>query len=224
MRHVLLFAYGSLVSPRSLAATLGRRPSAVGPGIPAVLHGHRRAWNVGSNTESHPERSLTRVDGSPFTGTLAVLGLTQDPDARTNGVLYRIAPADVEALAIRERNYAPLDVTGAIRAPRARPSIEVVAFVPTVRALERLLEARDAGTAVVRVAYVQGVAHAFATLGRGQLATFRSTTTPHHLPTIQVTVETVRRSWVPGIPRAPATDPRNHSARPPRAPHAQPQS
>ena len=225
MRHVLLFAYGSLVSHGSLAATLGRRSSAVAAGVPAVLHGHRRAWNVGSNRESHPDRILTRADGSPFTGTLAVLGLTPDPAARTNGVLYRLAAADLEALAVRERNYAPLDVTGAVRAPglRAAPSFEVVTFAPTVPALERLLEARDARTAVVRVGYVQAVAHAFAAVGHGQLATFRSTTTPHRLPAARLTLETGRRRALPRSTETPALGPRNHSATPPRAPHEPPQ-
>jgi cation transport regulator ChaC len=184
----LLFAYGSLVSHRSLSATLGRPVAAPRP---ATLRGYRREWNVGSNAESHPERLLTWPDGRPFTGTLAVLGLTADPPATTTGAVYRLDAAHLEALAARERNYALLDVTGAVRVRGSRPAergAAVVTFAPRERAVERLVDARAVGDAVVRLAYADGVARAFAGLGTGELAAFRATTTPHGLRIAEIVV------------------------------------
>lgn len=194
MTPVLLFAYGSLVSPASLAGSLrGRLRPAQGP-VPATLLGYRREWNVGSDARSHPERVLVLPDGAEFTGTLAVLGLRALPGAVTSGAVYRLAAGDVEALASRERNYTARDVTGAVRMPgRLAPATPVVAFVPTPRALERLHGARSAGTAVVRLGYARGVAHAFARLGPGRLAGFRRTTTPPGLAYAPVTIALRRR-------------------------------
>jgi cation transport regulator ChaC len=179
---VVLFAYGSLVSPASLAGTVGAAVTH-GP-VPGSLRGRRREWNVGSDSRSHPERRLHDRDGRPFGGTLAVLGLVEDASASVNGALYRLPTAAVELLAVRERNYVTVDVTDAA-APDADGLLldadRVVTFTPRAEALDRLLEARAAATAAVRLAYALDVARAFARLGAGELAQFTATTTPHDL-------------------------------------------
>ncbi len=184
---VLVFAYGSLVSRESAAGTVGRRLDRDAGPLPATLHGYRRAWNVGSGRESHPERELVDAGGREFTGTLAVLGITPDQDAWCNGAVYRFEAADLKALTIRERNYVVVEVTDLLRrAPSPSPSTaargRVVTFVPREDAVDRLVRARREGTAAVRRAYARQVETAFGELGRGHLGTFRTTTEPHGLP------------------------------------------
>lgn len=189
MTGVLLFAYGSLVSPASAASTLRYRPPPLDGPLPATLAGYRREWNVGSNRESHPERLLVESDGRPFAGTLAVLGLIEDPDAECTGALYRLSQHDLVLLAARERNYSLVEVDlahpaagidhGAPSGSERSPT--VLTYVPRPEALARLLAARTAGSAVVQLDYRRRVECAFEALGRGQLAGFRRTTTPHGL-------------------------------------------
>lgn len=186
----LLFVYGSLVSQASAASTLGYRPATQDGPVPATLTGYRREWNVGSNHESHPERLLIAADGRPFTGTLAVLGLTEDGDAECTGALYRLSRRDLELLAVRERNYTLIEVDlarpavgihpGATSESRTSPT--VLTYAPRPESLTRLAAAREAGSAVVQRAYARRVERAFEALGPGQLAAFRRTTTPHGLP------------------------------------------
>jgi hypothetical protein len=103
-----------------------------------------------------------------------------------NGALYRLPGAAVDLLAMRERNYELVDVTDAVVVPDARGRLSegasVLAFIPRPEALDRLLEARAAGTAVVRLGYAVAVARAFADLAPGELRRFAATTTPHRLP------------------------------------------
>lgn len=177
-----LFVYGSLVSPRSAGTSLRRvLRDADGP-VPALLNGFRRSWNVGSDRRSHPERALAWSDGRPFAGTLAVLGLERDAGAWCNGALYRLTCADLDALSTRERNYALEAVPVTLADGRATRQEAAVAYLPRPEALDRLVEARRAGSAVVRRDYAFSVRRAFARLGASHLADYLATTTPHGLP------------------------------------------
>lgn len=175
-----LFAYGSLVSPESLAATIGC-PVAAGRGpLPAVLGDHAREWMVGSDRESHPERVLVAEDGAVFDGTLAVLGIRAAAGAVCTGAVYELDDAVVASLSLRERNYTLAEVSVLVDGARGpRPG---VTFVPRPGAVERLRRARAAGTAVVRAGYADLVADAFRRLGPGQGEAYARTTVPHGLP------------------------------------------
>lgn len=175
-----LFAYGSLVSPASLAATIGA-PVPVGRGpLPAVLGDHAREWIVGSDRESHPERVLVAEDGSVFGGTLAVLGIRAAAGAVCTGAVYELDDAVVASLSLRERNYTLVEVS--VQVDGGRRPRPVVTFVPRPGAVERLRRARLAGTAVVRAGYADLVADAFRQLGPGQAEAYLRTTVPHGLP------------------------------------------
>lgn len=177
---VRLFAYGSLVSPASLAATIGC-PVAAGRGpLPAVLGDHAREWMVGSDRESHPERVLVAEDGAVFDGTLAVLGIRAEAGAVCTGAVYELDDAVVASLSVRERNYTLAEVS--VQVNGARGWWTVVTFVPRPGAVERLRRARAAGTAVVRAGYADLVADAFRRLGPGQGEAYARTTVPHGLP------------------------------------------
>lgn len=183
---VHLFAYGSLVSPESLAATIGRAvPVGHGP-LPAVLGDHAREWMVGSDRESHPERVLVAEDGSPFTGTLAVLGIRAAAGAVCTGAVYELDDAAVASLGVRERNYTLVEVS--VRVAEGRGPRRVVTFVPRPGAVERLVRARLAGTAVVRAGYADLVADAFRRLGPAQAEAYERTTALHGLPVRRIRV------------------------------------
>ena len=66
-----VFGYGSLVSPESVESTLGH---AIDRAVfeYAQITGWKRAWNVGSDRHSHPERRFLRPDGSEFTGVTRI--------------------------------------------------------------------------------------------------------------------------------------------------------
>jgi cation transport regulator ChaC len=155
-----VFGYGSLVSPASAAATLGH--DLVGY-APARLAGMRRAWVVGSDATSHPERAFLRADGSVFTGVTVVLGLVPDPVTGCGGAVFAVDAADLTLLDLRERNYRRVDVTGRVTGPGHPPPHTVWAYVPRQRAVARLRSGRELR---VRAQYVAVVEAAFAAIGR----------------------------------------------------------
>jgi hypothetical protein len=65
--------------------------------------------------------------------------------------------------------------------PAGRGPLTAVTFVPRPGAVERLVRARLAGTAVVRAGCEDLVADAFRRLGPGQAEAFARTTAPHGL-------------------------------------------
>lgn len=175
--ELFLFGYGSLVSSASIAGTLGFAvPAAAGP-IRAVLHGWQRRWNVGSDRSSHPERRMVEPSGAEFTGTMAVLGIAPDPEARCSGAVYRLSAADVGRLLDRERNYRPHDVSAQVTWPnRPGSAVRVVTFVPHDAALARLRAAETGGTAVIRWEYAEMVESAFRSLGDDAYTRFETET------------------------------------------------
>jgi dephospho-CoA kinase len=154
-----VFGYGSLVDPVSAGATLGHRPQGYAP---ARLHGMRRAWVVGSDAVSHPERAFLRADGSVFTGVTVVLGLVPG-DGGCDGAVFAVAADDLALLDRRERNYRRVDVTERVTRPHHPPGHTVWAYVPRARAVARLRSGRDLR---VRAEYLAVVEAAFAAIGR----------------------------------------------------------
>lgn len=86
-----VFGYGSLMNPKSLALTLpGKRRSS-----PATLKGYRRVCNV------------------PVNG-YAYLNLEEKENSTVVGTLIAIEPYELKALAVRERGYDMVDVSGVV--------------------------------------------------------------------------------------------------------------
>ena len=104
-----IFAYGSLVSPASLASTIGRTITP-GAGMHVVeLAGYGRRWNYGSKVL---RGDWTTDDGREVTGGLVVsLGVVESPEESINGVIFAVDEAELADLDSRERAYDRVDVT-----------------------------------------------------------------------------------------------------------------
>lgn len=196
-----VFGYASLVDPGSASDTLGHD---IAPELFRVarLAGWRRAWNVGSDRTSHPERTFLRVDGSEFNGVTAVLGLTPADGDACAGAVLPVRIEDLVRLDVRERNYDRVDVTGRVTWAGAPASRVVFAYVPRPAATARLREAVAGGREVnVRAGYVRLVEAAFTALGL--LAQYRRSTPAVPFPVKELAVRIDAGRIAPG--RAPAT-------------------
>lgn len=116
MKRELVFAYGSLLCPRSLRRTL---PDVeIASCIPARASGYVRSWSVAfPNDGSQPDKSYRSDDGSKPDVVLFVDLETSDGSAaRTaaNGVLIPMERDRINRLADRERRYEREDVSPAI--------------------------------------------------------------------------------------------------------------
>lgn len=156
-----VFAYGSL-----LADAHGRR---------CTLQGWERCWGVAmDNRRTLPgyRYFLDRATGERPELYVAFLDIRPRAGARVEGMVF---PADLAALDVRERNYARVDVTGAVDCEGP-----VWAYAGLDEARERCAAGRRAGTAVVWDAYVERVRAGFA--AHGALADFDATTVPPGVP------------------------------------------
>ncbi len=169
-----IFGYGSLVSPASMATTIGR---VVGAHDVAVAHldGYGRRWNYGS---MHL-RGDWQHDGVTVTQGLVVsLGLVVAGDETCNGVVVRVTADELAQLDWRERDYERTDVTDLIRRDDDLPAGRVMTYVPRPSATERYEAARDRGQAGVRRSYSQLVRAAFGELGGDHLDRYQATPSP----------------------------------------------
>jgi hypothetical protein len=97
-RQHLVWAYGSLMSSTSLASTLE------GDGVvePLTVRGLRRAWNcVSFLTFQHEQRTVRR----------AVLGVTFDLNATSEGLLLKVDAEAMVRLRAREGRYREVDIS-----------------------------------------------------------------------------------------------------------------
>ena len=184
------FGYGSLVSPASLGATLGR-PVVPGEGwAEAVLHGYGRRWNYGIG---HHRGRWTDADGTERTVTIVALGLVAAVRESANGVVVAVDDAELARLDHRERHYDRVDVTGLVDVVGAGPSSahgeRIVTYVPRRSAIERYESARDAGAAAIEQRYWDLVEGAFVALGPDRLERYRRTTSPPDVPVLPVVRE-----------------------------------
>ena len=108
-RVAWVFGYGSLVSPASLARTIGRLAKP-GKGFhPATLTGYGRRWNYGVG---HVTGSWTTDDGTDvIDGTIVALGLIESADEQVNGAIASLTADELADLDHRERSYDRVDVT-----------------------------------------------------------------------------------------------------------------
>ncbi len=178
-----VFGYGSLVSPTSMATTIGRTVVTDDVAV-AHLDGYGRRWNYGS---MHL-RGDWHIDGTHIVQGLVVsLGLTAADDESCNGVIVRVTADELAQLDWRERDYERTDVTEQIRLEHGDPRGRVMTYVPRSSAIERYESARDAGRAGIRQSYWELVAAAFQDLGGDHHERYTATPSPD-VPVVDMTL------------------------------------
>lgn len=184
-----VFGYGSLVSPSSMASTIGR-PVETHVTAPAHLDGFGRRWNYGS---LHLRGDWHHDGVDVVQGLVVSLGLVADDGDGCNGVVVRVDDDELAALDWRERDYERTDVTDVITFDGATSSDRVVTYVPRTSAIARYEEARDAGRAGIRRTYWDLVNVAFTDLGADHHARWISTPPPD-VPVVDMSVGQVSAS------------------------------
>ena len=186
MAGTWVFGYGSLVSPTSFGATLGRE---LRPGVDfleAEVDGFGRRWNYGV---MHTEGTSVEEDGSSRTWTIVALGVVASAGEHVNGVVGWVDDGELARLDRRERHYDRVDVTarttvhGGTSGGRRGP---IVTYVPRPEARRHFESARDAGSAAIERRYWHLVDGAFAALGPDRRARYHATTPAPGLPIVEL--------------------------------------
>lgn len=186
-----IFGYGSLVSPVSMAATIGRTPA---PSDVAVAHldGWGRRWNYGS---MHLRGDWHHDGVDIVQGLVVSLGLVAAPAEGCNGVIVRVTDDEVAMLDWRERDYERTDVTDLVDvqsdADIERRVDRVMTYVPRPSAIERYEAARDDGRAGIRQSYWDLVRAAFGDLGGDHLDRYEATPPPD-VPVVDMVLSMLR--------------------------------
>jgi hypothetical protein len=170
MSRLLLFAYGSLVSPASAAATLGGPVDFHGP---ARLAGWRRRWSTARDNLAAEKTFAPADGGDPFR---FCLGLNVEPAGEgegPNGSLIELSEAQLERLDLREMRYERIEVAAAVEGAVERGD-RVFAY----RAKPRHHHPEPPPGSVILASYARAVESAFAELGPEQLEAYRATTDP----------------------------------------------
>lgn len=164
-----MFAYGSLVSPASAAATIGRDRPALRP---ATLSGWRRGFTLIRDNRTCEKTFARSDDGSVPDYVLALnvdRGSTGD---LVNGALITVDVADLDRLDRREIRYRRIEVGDAVATATGNAPECVYTYVARP---EHHATSPPAG-AVVLNSYERAVEEAFAGLGADELARYRATT------------------------------------------------
>ena len=107
-----VFGYGSLVSTKDVARTLGREPVLIHP---VELKGWVRDWGVVIDNTIAAHRCVRLPDGSVAPGYIAVLNVRRplpgERPTHPNGVLFEVTDDELKKLDDREKCYERLDVT-----------------------------------------------------------------------------------------------------------------
>jgi len=169
-----IFGYGSLVSPVSMATTIGRTVAADDVAV-AHLDGYGRRWNYGS---LHLRGDWQHDGITVEQGLVVSLGLVAADTETCNGVIVRVTAEELAQLDWRERDYERTDVSDLIRLDDDRRTGPVMTYVPRSSAIERYRAARDRGQAGIRQSYWELVTRAFSELGGDHLDRYESTPSP----------------------------------------------
>lgn len=178
-----VFGYGSLVSPTSMATTIGRT---VGSDDVAIAHlsGFGRRWNYGS---LHLRGDWHRDGVDVVQGLVVSLGLAAADAESCNGVVVRVTADELAQLDWRERDYERTDVTDQILVDGERLPARVMTYVPRPSAIERYETARDSGRAGIRQSYWELVSAAFRDLGDDHHDLYTRTPAPD-VPVVDMTL------------------------------------
>lgn len=190
-----VFGYGSLVSPDSIATTIGRPVDRADGYAASVLHGFTRGWNYGSLRQ---RATWDGPHGRVEAGVVVSLGLVVRSDAATNGAVIRVTEHEFAALDRRESDYDRVDVTDRIEGLSVADRGRVYTYVPRRSAIERYEAARARRRAAVKQGYVELVEAAFAALGEHAVDLYR-TSTPHP----DVPIVDPERVWLAPHPDEP---------------------
>jgi hypothetical protein len=180
MTRLAVFAYGSLVDPRSASLTLGREVSSP---LPARLVGWRRRWTVYRDNRKS-EKTFAIQPGGEVPPWIIGLNIEPDPDdVGPAGALLEVTEAELDRLDLREMRYERTDVTAAVAPLEGDPTAEipfdrVIGF--TARPEHHAPEPPPG--AVIIAAYLRTVEAAF--LSRDMLYAFRGTTAPPPVPVV----------------------------------------
>lgn len=185
-----VFGYGSLVSPASLATTIGRVVDPPDVAV-ATLSGFGRRWNYGAK---HVRAEWTHEGVAVSDGVMVALGLESSPAESCNGVLVRVTEDDLRRLDRRERDYDRTDVTERVTvtepvagiATASPTGVRFVTYVPRRSAVDRYEIARDVGRAAIRQSYWDLVREAFTVLGGDHAARYAATPAPD-VPIVEMT-------------------------------------
>ena len=180
MGGVWVFGYGSLVSPESFGATLGRE---LRPGIDffdAEVARFGRRWNYGV---MHITGTAVDRSGSPRDYTIVALGVVPSEHEHVNGVVGWAAEHELTELDHRERHYERVDVTEHVTVDAAGSfDGRVALYLPRPEAVAHYARARDRGTAAIDEGYWHLVDRAFRARGAAAHATYLATTPPPDVP------------------------------------------
>jgi cation transport regulator ChaC len=191
MNEFAVFAYGSLVSPASAAATLGREVEA---SPPLRLGGWHRRWSTFRNNLASEKTFALADDGSLPAWCVGLNVERDDEELGPNGVLLYVTAEEVDRLDVREMRYDRVDVTQAFDDLPA----SMTAFAYTAKPRHHAPKPPDG--AVVIASYVAAVEAAFAALGEPQLELYRRTTEAPPVPVVDAVL--VRDHIPEGNPRA----------------------
>ena len=181
MTRIAVFAYGSLVDPRSASLTLGREVSSP---LPARLVGWRRSWSVFRDNR-RAEKTFAIEPGGQIPPWIIGLNIEPDPEAvGPAGVLLEVTEAELERLDLREMRYERADVTAAVRPLEGDPTAghpfdRVIGF----KACAEHHAPQPPPGAVIIAAYLRTVEAAFA--AREMLYAFRGTTEQPPVPVVE---------------------------------------
>jgi hypothetical protein len=190
-----VFGYGSLVSPASVAETLGHDAPAP---IPARLAGWRRRWSL-VRDNARAEKGFEPIEGDPFD---YCLGLNLEPvpeaprDRWPNGGLIELTAVELDRLDRRELRYDRVEVTADVRGDAA----DRFGAVFTYAAKPENFAAQPPPRSVVLASYLRACEAAFEELGPAELAAFARTTDPVPVPVVEGRL--VRDEIPEGNPRA----------------------
>ena len=186
---VWIFGYGSLVSPTSMARTIGRVAVRSENFHAAVLKGYGRRWNYGVG---HVVGTWTADDGREIDdGVIVALGVVESADETVNGVVASVAGSELANLDRREREYDRVEVTDLVTVTDpvdggSDTIAPIYTYVPRQSSITRYETARDAGRAGIRRTYWDLVDEAFTEFGDDQVAQYRATPAPD-VPIVDVT-------------------------------------
>ena len=189
--RIAVFAYGSLVSPISAAATLGGEPPVPRP---AELRGWRRGFSQARRNRAC-EKTFARRDTGEVPEWILGLAVDPDPEGWVNGALIELDEEQASRLDRRELRYERRDVTEDVHLPSATKPGHVYTYV--ARAANRAPE--PPGGAVILRAYAEATEAAFARLGPAELSRYRESTL---IPPVEfVDGVLIRDEIPPGNPR-----------------------